>query len=64
MKSEGLISQEDENCVRLEELNQTANQRQVSVKYEPGNVIEFHKPTAGGGPKPGCAQQHASVRRF
>jgi hypothetical protein len=48
MKAEGLLSQEERTFLRLEKLNLKVSQRQDSINYEPGNVIEFHKRAAGG----------------
>jgi hypothetical protein len=33
---------------RLEKLNLTTSQRQDSINYEIGNVVEFHRRAAGG----------------
>ena len=48
MKSEGLLSDTEQTFSRLDRLNLTAGQRQDSINYELGNVIEFHRRAAGG----------------
>jgi hypothetical protein len=47
MRNEGILSPAEQNFVRLEKVNLTASQRQDSINYEAGNVIEFHRRAAG-----------------
>jgi hypothetical protein len=48
MRNEGILASAEESFVRLQKLNLTVSQRQDSINYEVGNVIEFHRRAAGG----------------
>jgi ATP-dependent exoDNAse (exonuclease V) alpha subunit len=48
MRNEELLALAEKTVSRLEKLNLTASQRQDSINYEGGNVIEFHRRAAGG----------------
>jgi hypothetical protein len=48
MKSRGLLPEAEQSFSRLEKLNLTVSQRQDSINYELGNVIEFHRRAASG----------------
>jgi hypothetical protein len=48
MRKVGLLGSAEQTFVRLEKLNLTASQRQDSIDYEAGNVIEFHRRATGG----------------
>jgi conjugative relaxase-like TrwC/TraI family protein len=48
MKSEGLLSLEEQTFLRLEKLNFTASQRKDSINYEVGDVVEFHRRAVNG----------------
>jgi ATP-dependent exoDNAse (exonuclease V) alpha subunit len=48
MREQGLLASSEQTFSRLEKLNLTVSQRQDSINYESGNVIEFHRRAAGG----------------
>jgi hypothetical protein len=48
LRKEGVLSPIEQTMTRLEKLNLTTSQRQDSINYEIGNVIEFHRRAAGG----------------
>ncbi len=48
MRNEGMLGPAEQTFSRLEKLNLTTSQRQDSINYEAGNVIEFHRRAAGG----------------
>jgi conjugative relaxase-like TrwC/TraI family protein len=48
IREQGLLASAEQIFSRLEKLNLTTSQRQDSINYEVGNVIEFHRRAAGG----------------
>jgi hypothetical protein len=48
MRNEGLLLSPEHTISRLEKLNLTTSQRQDSINYELGNVVEIHRRAAGG----------------
>ncbi|MBV8417856.1 MAG: AAA family ATPase [Verrucomicrobia bacterium] len=48
MREQGLLASAEQTFSRLEKLNLTVSQRQDSINYEAGNVVEFHRRAAGG----------------
>jgi conjugative relaxase-like TrwC/TraI family protein len=48
MREHGLLAPAEQTFPRLQKLNLTVSQRQDSINYEAGNVIEFHRRAAGG----------------
>jgi hypothetical protein len=48
MRNEGMLGPAEQTFSRIEKLNLTTSQRQDSINYETGNVIEFHRRAAGG----------------